>query len=61
MPKPPAGELTCSFCAKPRSAVRKLICGPTPAVAICDECVELCAQINAEDDAPPGGGTGAGE
>ena len=33
----------CSFCMKPNTQVRKLIAGP--GVYICDECVDLCAQI----------------
>jgi hypothetical protein len=33
----------CSFCAKSRNEVAKLIAGPT--VFICDECVELCTEI----------------
>ena len=36
-------ELRCTFCAKSQHEVRKLIAGPT--VFICDECVELCADI----------------
>ncbi|WP_343190232.1 ATP-dependent Clp protease ATP-binding subunit ClpX [Buchnera aphidicola (Mollitrichosiphum nigrofasciatum)] len=35
--------LYCSFCGKNQKEVRKLIAGPT--VYICDECVELCANI----------------
>jgi ClpX C4-type zinc finger len=38
---------SCSFCAKSRAEVRKLVAGP--AVHICDECVELCKSILAED------------
>jgi ATP-dependent protease Clp ATPase subunit len=33
----------CSFCAKPRDGVRKLVAGP--AVFICNECVDLCHEI----------------
>ncbi|RUM88020.1 MAG: ATP-dependent Clp protease ATP-binding subunit ClpX [Thermodesulfatator sp.] len=40
-------ELHCSFCGKSQQEVRKLIAGPS--VYICDECVELCNQIIAED------------
>jgi hypothetical protein len=57
MPQPKPIELRCSFCGKPQAAVRNLICGPTPAVAICNECVELCVEINAERD----GGAGRSE
>jgi|SRR5271165_2073274 len=35
--------LACSFCMKPASAVTKLVMGP--GVFICNECVELCAEI----------------
>lgn len=37
----------CSFCGKSQHKARKLIAGPT--VFICDECVELCNQIIAEE------------
>ena len=30
-----------------------MIAGPTPAVAICNECVALCAEIVSEESAPP--------
>ena len=40
-------ELTCSFCGKPQSQVRRLIAGPD--VYICDECVKLCEDILAEE------------
>lgn len=39
--------LTCSFCGKSQEDVRKLIAGPT--VYICDECIELCNDIIAEE------------
>ncbi len=42
-----SGELRCSFCGKSQSEVKKLIAGPT--VYICDECVELCNDIIAEE------------
>ncbi|HSE96105.1 MAG TPA: ATP-dependent Clp protease ATP-binding subunit ClpX [Methylomirabilota bacterium] len=41
------GILKCSFCGKSQNDVRKLIAGPT--VYICDECVELCNDIIAEE------------
>ncbi|TMG43921.1 MAG: hypothetical protein E6H91_15825 [Chloroflexi bacterium] len=41
----PRTEFRCSFCGKPREQVRSLVAGPTPAIAICDECVELCREI----------------
>jgi len=37
----------CSFCGKSQNQVRKLIAGPE--VYICDECVEVCNGIIAED------------
>jgi len=37
----------CSFCGKSQDEVRKLIAGPT--VYICDECIELCNEIIAEE------------
>ena len=39
--------LRCSFCGKTRTEVKKLIAGPT--VYICDECVDLCNDIIAEE------------
>ncbi|MCJ7641758.1 MAG: ATP-dependent Clp protease ATP-binding subunit ClpX [Desulfobacterales bacterium] len=39
--------LHCSFCGKSQDEVRKLIAGPT--VYICDECIELCTEIIAEE------------
>jgi ATP-dependent Clp protease ATP-binding subunit ClpX len=39
--------LRCSFCGKSRDEVKKLIAGPT--VYICDECVDLCNDIIAEE------------
>ena len=40
-------ELSCSFCGKGQREVRRLIAGPS--VFICDECVELCNEIIAEE------------
>ena len=42
-----AETLRCSFCGKNRDEVRKLIAGPT--VYICDECIDLCNDIIAEE------------
>jgi ATP-dependent Clp protease ATP-binding subunit ClpX len=42
-------HLRCSFCGKEAIEVRKLITGP--GVHICDECVALCNEILAQDDA----------
>ena len=40
-------KLHCSFCGKSQDEVRKLIAGPS--VYICDECIELCNEILAEE------------
>jgi ATP-dependent Clp protease ATP-binding subunit ClpX len=40
-------SLRCSFCSKSQSEVRKLIAGPN--VYICDECIEICTDIVAEE------------
>jgi ATP-dependent Clp protease ATP-binding subunit ClpX len=40
-------NLSCSFCGKSQKEVRKLIAGPT--VYICDECIDLCNDIIAEE------------
>jgi len=39
--------LRCSFCNKDQNDVRKLIAGPS--VFICDECVDVCNDIIADD------------
>lgn len=41
--------LHCSFCARPKDEVNKLISGPD-AIYICDECVTLCAEIIQEQN-----------
>src|SRR5512136_1358442 len=40
-------DLLCSFCGKSQDEVKKLIAGPS--VYICDECIQLCNEIIAED------------
>lgn len=40
-------SLRCSFCSKSQGEVRKLIAGPN--VYICDECIEICTDIIAEE------------
>src|SRR2546430_105466 len=50
--KPPKAEepgktYSCLFCGKSQDEVRKLIAGPT--VYICDECIDLCNDIIAEE------------
>jgi hypothetical protein len=48
-PAPPTDPpWRCSFCGKRPSQARVIVCGPAPEVAICDECVELCGEIIAE-------------
>ena len=44
----------CSFCQRPKDEVTRLIAGPE-GVFICDECVQLCVEILAEE------GVGTGE
>ncbi|MEZ4703666.1 MAG: ATP-dependent Clp protease ATP-binding subunit ClpX [Bdellovibrionota bacterium] len=46
-PTDSANNLHCSFCGKSQKEVKKLIAGPT--VYICDECIELCNDIIAEE------------
>ena len=41
-------HLRCSFCGKSKDAVRKFISGPS--VYICNECIDLCNEILAEDE-----------
>ncbi|WP_027632311.1 ATP-dependent Clp protease ATP-binding subunit ClpX [Clostridium hydrogeniformans] len=40
-------QLKCSFCGKNQDQVRRLIAGP--GVYICDECIELCSEIIADE------------
>lgn len=40
-------QLKCSFCGKSQEQVRRLVAGP--GVYICDECIELCAEIIDEE------------
>ena len=41
-------RISCSFCGKTDGQVRKLIAGPNGAY-ICDECVDICAEIIEEE------------
>ena len=41
-------RIRCSFCNKEQRNVRKIIAGPK--VSICDECVDICVDIIAEDE-----------
>ena len=45
--------LRCSFCGKAYAEVAAIVCGRTPSVSICNECVELCTEIIAEDRSGP--------
>ena len=47
-------SVCCSFCLKDKEKVAKLVAGL--GVYICNECVELCSLIIAEDPAPRVGG-----
>ena len=40
-------EVRCSFCGKLREDVSKIIAGPN--VNICNECIEICNEILADD------------
>jgi len=40
-------DLACSFCGKGQKQVKKLVAGP--GVYICDECIDLCNEILAEE------------
>jgi ATP-dependent Clp protease ATP-binding subunit ClpX len=42
-----SSALRCSFCGKDKDRVKELIAGP--AVFICDECIDACISILAED------------
>ncbi|MFO7784754.1 MAG: ATP-dependent Clp protease ATP-binding subunit ClpX [Thermodesulfobacteriota bacterium] len=46
-------DLLCSFCGKSQEEVKKLIAGPS--VYICDECIQLCNEIIAEEYGHEGG------
>lgn len=41
-------KVRCSFCNKTQDQVRKLIAGPA-GVYICDECIDICAEIMEEE------------
>lgn len=46
-------QFRCSFCNKTQDQVRKLIAGPKAKnVYICDECIEICSEIIADEFAP---------
>jgi ATP-dependent protease Clp ATPase subunit len=50
-PKPESKVLYCSFCKKSQHEIEKLIAGP--AAFICNECVDLCNEILADEDNTP--------
>ena len=43
----PPKDAQCSFCTKSQEQVKKLIAGP--GVFICDQCVDLCHEIIAQE------------
>ncbi|MDO4169552.1 MAG: ATP-dependent Clp protease ATP-binding subunit ClpX [Lachnospiraceae bacterium] len=46
-------QFRCSFCNKTQDQVRKLIAGPkAKGVYICDECIEICSEIIADEFVP---------
>ena len=50
-------QYRCSFCGKSQGQVRKLIAASAKDVYICDECVELCSELIAEEyDEPKSSG-----
>ena len=49
-------EAFCSFCGRPRGAVKTLIAGPD-GLNICDECVQVCNTVMARAAARPGAAT----
>ena len=51
--KNPPPEATCSFCGRPRAAVKTLIAGPGD-LNICDECVDICHAMVRRPDAKAG-------
>ncbi len=50
--KNPRVQYRCSFCGKSQEQVHRLIAGPG-GVYICDECIDLCQEIIAEEQATP--------
>lgn len=53
MPSRTDDKIRCSFCGKTQDQVRKLIAG-SDSVYICDDCIELCAEILEEEFAGQG-------
>ncbi len=52
-------KLHCSFCGKEQDSVKRLVAGP--GVYICDECIELCNEIIAEETDQDTGGVLMGD
>lgn len=50
------GKVRCSFCGKTQEQVNRLISGPNGAY-ICDECVDICAEIIEEESMERGDGS----
>ena len=50
--KGPRVQYRCSFCGKSQEQVHRLIAGPG-GVYICDECIDLCQEIIAEEQSSP--------
>jgi ATP-dependent Clp protease ATP-binding subunit ClpX len=44
----PLEAIRCSFCGKRGDEVEAIVAGSTPTIAICNECVDLCARLMAE-------------
>jgi ATP-dependent Clp protease ATP-binding subunit ClpX len=53
VPRIDRDRLRCSFCGKAYVEVQTIVCGPAPSIAICNECVELCTEIVAEEREGP--------
>jgi ClpX C4-type zinc finger len=51
-------SIRCSFCGKRGDEVDAIVAGSTPSLAICNECVDLCSEIIAEQQGPPTGPAG---
>ena len=43
------GKIRCSFCGRTQDQVERLISGPNNGVFICNECVDICAEIIDEE------------
>ncbi len=42
-------QLFCSFCGKPKELTKRLVAGPS-GIYICDECIEICREVVAEEE-----------